>query len=115
MTGAATDRDARIDTLQAAVETLTGRLTAIEQVLARLVAAAPPRDGAAAAAAPTATAAVSARNAPIPEETLAVISATIAAYFGKRPRIRQVTLVGSPAWTQQGRVGIQSSHTISRG
>lgn len=59
-------------------------------------------------------AALEARTAPeIPEETLAMLSAVIAAYLGKRPRIRQVRLVGSAAWSQQGRVGVHTSHAIN--
>ncbi|MFZ5927412.1 MAG: hypothetical protein ACOYX1_08175 [Acidobacteriota bacterium] len=50
---------------------------------------------------------------PLPEETLAAISAAIAAYLGKRPRIRAIRLVSSPTWAQQGRVSIQASHRIS--
>jgi methylmalonyl-CoA carboxyltransferase large subunit len=49
----------------------------------------------------------------ISEETLAAISAAIAAYLGKRPRIRAIRLVSSPTWAQQGRVSIQASHRIS--
>jgi methylmalonyl-CoA carboxyltransferase large subunit len=49
----------------------------------------------------------------ISEETLAAISAAIAAYLGKRPRIRAIRLVSSPTWVQQGRVSIQASHRIS--
>jgi methylmalonyl-CoA carboxyltransferase large subunit len=47
------------------------------------------------------------------EEQLLVISAAIAAYLGKRPHIRQVRLLGSAAWAQQGRVTIQASHSLS--
>jgi methylmalonyl-CoA carboxyltransferase large subunit len=47
------------------------------------------------------------------EEQLLVISAAIAAYLGKRLHIRQVRLLGSAAWAQQGRVTIQASHALS--
>jgi methylmalonyl-CoA carboxyltransferase large subunit len=49
----------------------------------------------------------------ISEEVLAVISAAIAAYLGKKPSIRQIRLLGTAAWAQQGRVTIQASHTLS--
>jgi methylmalonyl-CoA carboxyltransferase 12S subunit len=49
----------------------------------------------------------------ISEEHLLAISAAIAAYLGKRPHIRQVRLLGSAAWAQQGRVTIQASHSVS--
>ena len=54
---------------------------------------------------------------PIPqvldEQTLAVISAAIAAFFGKMPRIRQIRLVGTTTWAQQGRLTIQTSHSLA--
>jgi methylmalonyl-CoA carboxyltransferase large subunit len=47
------------------------------------------------------------------EEVVAVISAAIAAFLGKKPHIRQIRLVGTTAWAQQGRVTIQASHALS--
>src|SRR6266540_5043475 len=47
------------------------------------------------------------------EDLLLVISAAIAAYLGKKPPIRQIRLVGTTAWAQQGRVTIQASHALS--
>jgi methylmalonyl-CoA carboxyltransferase large subunit len=44
------------------------------------------------------------------EELLVVISAALAAFLGKRPHIRQIRLLGSAAWAQQGRATIQASH-----
>src|SRR5262249_20063222 len=41
------------------------------------------------------------------EELLLVLSAASAAYLGKKPHIRQIRLLGSAAWAQQGRVTIQ--------
>jgi methylmalonyl-CoA carboxyltransferase large subunit len=49
----------------------------------------------------------------ISEEVLAVIGAAIAAFLGKKPSIRQIRLLGTTAWAQQGRVTVQASHTIS--
>jgi methylmalonyl-CoA carboxyltransferase large subunit len=49
----------------------------------------------------------------ISEEILLVISAAIAAYLGIRPHIRQVRLLGSTAWAQQGRVTVQASHALA--
>jgi methylmalonyl-CoA carboxyltransferase 12S subunit len=49
----------------------------------------------------------------IPEEVILAISAAIAAFLGKRPRIRQIRLIGSAAWAQQGRVSIQASHALA--
>ena len=48
----------------------------------------------------------------VSEELALVIAAAVAAYLGKRPRIRQIRLLGSAAWAQQGRVSIQASHGI---
>ena len=47
------------------------------------------------------------------EELVLVISAAVAAFLGKKPHIRQVRLLGSAAWAQQGRVIIQASHALS--
>ncbi len=49
----------------------------------------------------------------ISEEVVAAISAAIAAYLGKKPRIRQIRLAGGSSWAQQGRATIQASHTLS--
>jgi methylmalonyl-CoA carboxyltransferase large subunit len=49
----------------------------------------------------------------ISEEILLVISAAIAAFLGKKPTIRQIRLVGTAAWAQEGRVTIQASHALS--
>ncbi len=48
----------------------------------------------------------------IPEEDLMAISAALAAYFGVRVRARQIRLISSPAWAQQGRVSVQASHML---
>jgi methylmalonyl-CoA carboxyltransferase large subunit len=47
------------------------------------------------------------------EELVLVISAAIAAFLGKKPHIRQIRLVGTTAWSQQGRVTIQASHALA--
>ncbi len=46
------------------------------------------------------------------EELVLVISAAIAAYLGKRPHIRQIRLLRSDAWAQQGRATVQASHVL---
>jgi methylmalonyl-CoA carboxyltransferase large subunit len=48
----------------------------------------------------------------ISEEILLVISAAIAAFLGKKAPIRQIRLLRSDAWAQQGRTTIQASHTL---
>jgi methylmalonyl-CoA carboxyltransferase large subunit len=44
------------------------------------------------------------------EELVTVIGAAIAAFLGKKAHVRQIRLLGSAAWRQQGRVTIQASH-----
>lgn len=48
---------------------------------------------------------------PIPEDDLFLLAAAVAAYLGKRAPIRQVRLLGTRTWSQQGRVSLQASHT----
>src|SRR5262245_27080589 len=72
----------------------------------------------AAAVVPAADAAPTSAATPTPaldgltEELIAVITAAVAAFLGKKPHIRQIRLAGS-AWAQQGRVTIQASHALS--
>ncbi len=47
------------------------------------------------------------------EELVLVISAAVAAFLGKRAHVRQIRLVGTTTWAQQGRVTIQASHALS--
>lgn len=77
---------------------------AVEESAAGTIVAAPP------VAAPT----VAAEPAPtaITEEELIAISAAIGAYLGVRAHIRQIRLVSTNAWAQQGRVSIQASHLL---
>jgi len=48
----------------------------------------------------------------ISEEELLAISGALAAYFGVRVHVRQIRLISSSAWAQQGRVSIQASHRL---
>lgn len=48
----------------------------------------------------------------IAPEILLAISAAVAAYLGERAHVRQVRLVSSRSWSQQGRVSIQASHRL---
>jgi methylmalonyl-CoA carboxyltransferase large subunit len=48
----------------------------------------------------------------VTEEEVLAISAAVAAYLGVRAHIRQIRLVGSNVWAQQGRVSIQASHSL---
>jgi methylmalonyl-CoA carboxyltransferase 12S subunit len=49
----------------------------------------------------------------IDQDVVMSIAAAIATHLGVRPRIRQIRLLGSTAWAQQGRVTIQASYSVS--
>jgi methylmalonyl-CoA carboxyltransferase large subunit len=49
-----------------------------------------------------------------PDVVLA-ISAAVAAYLGKKAKVRQVHLADSVTWSQQGRATVMSSHAIPHG
>lgn len=72
----------------------------------------------AAAAAPAPAAATPAPAPPPPqpeplgEEIVLVLTAAVAAYLGVKPHVRQIRLLGSAAWAQQGRATIQASHSL---
>jgi methylmalonyl-CoA carboxyltransferase 12S subunit len=46
------------------------------------------------------------------DEQLLAVSAALGAYLGVRVRIKQIRLLSSRAWAQQGRVSIQASHNL---
>ncbi|MGO4882585.1 MAG: hypothetical protein ACLP59_17480 [Bryobacteraceae bacterium] len=51
----------------------------------------------------------------VSQETIMVLTAAVAAFLGKRARIRGARLVRtapSSAWAQQGRVFVQASHNL---
>lgn len=48
----------------------------------------------------------------ITEEEVLAISAAIATWLGVHAHIRQIRLIRSGAWAQQGRVTIQASHRL---
>jgi methylmalonyl-CoA carboxyltransferase large subunit len=98
-----TELAATLETLQGQMAEITKRLLALEQ-------RAPGANGAGAAAA-RAPQLVPA-PAGITEEELLAISAAIGAYLGVRAHIRQIRLVSTSAWAQQGRVSIQASHRL---
>ena len=51
-------------------------------------------------------------EAGISEEEVLAISAAIAAWLGVHAHIRQIRLIRTGAWAQQGRVTIQASHRL---
>ena len=48
----------------------------------------------------------------ITEEEVLAISAAIAAWLGVQAHVRQIRLIRSAAWAQQGRATIQASHRL---
>jgi len=95
-----TELAATLEQLQAQVSEISHRIQLLEKGNAGA-------NGAAAAAAQPAAA-----PAAITEEELVAISAAIGAYLGVRVHIRQIRLVSTSAWAQQGRVSIQASHRL---
>jgi methylmalonyl-CoA carboxyltransferase 12S subunit len=99
---------AQLATLSARIETLE------EQAAANVRASAVPAPLAEAALiAPTAPVSPEAAEPGITEEEVLAISAAIAAYLGVHAHIRQIRLIRSSAWAQQGRVTIQASHGLN--
>jgi methylmalonyl-CoA carboxyltransferase large subunit len=101
-------------------------LVILEQVQAQLAALAErveflessgaiPKPAAVATATPVATEPPPVKEPASPEITEAeilAISAALGAYLGVRVRIRQIRLLSSRAWAQQGRATIQASHIL---
>jgi methylmalonyl-CoA carboxyltransferase large subunit len=97
-----------IDDLRKQISALTERVAQLETAPVAAPAPAPvPEPVQIAAPAPTAPA-----PPEISEEELIAISAALAAYLGVRVHIRQIRLIGSRAWAQEGRVSIQASHRL---
>ena len=50
----------------------------------------------------------------ITDEIVMAIAAAVAAFLGERAHVRQIRLISSSAWAQQGRVWVQASHRLDR-
>jgi methylmalonyl-CoA carboxyltransferase large subunit len=104
----ATDLAAALEQLQAQMAEMSRHIEFLERRNAAdggtVVVPAPPVSAAAVHVEPL--------PAAITEEELLAISAALGAYLGVRPHIRQIRLVSTAAWAQQGRVSIQASHTL---
>jgi methylmalonyl-CoA carboxyltransferase large subunit len=87
-----------------ALESLRREVARLGERVAALEAVAPP--------APARLAQLAAPAEGLSEEILLVISAAIAAFLGKKAPIRQIRLLRSDAWAQQGRTTIQASHAL---
>lgn len=97
-----------LNEIRAALAELSARVSALEGAAPAAVARPAPAPPAPLAAAPPAV--TDAMN----DDTLAVIAAAVAAFLGKRAHVRQVRLISSSAWAQQGRVSVQASHRLER-
>jgi methylmalonyl-CoA carboxyltransferase large subunit len=102
--------------LLAILEQVQAQLGALAERVERLEsggAIQPPKEAATAAPAATEPPPVTKPDSPeITEAEILAISAALAAYLGVRIRIRQIRLLSSQAWAQQGRVSIQASHNL---
>lgn len=100
------------------LEQLQAQVTALAQRLDRLEAGATALAGPAAAPAPTEVQAsppappAAPQTPALTQEEFLAISAALAAYLGVRLHIKQIRLVSSAAWAQQGRVSVQASHRL---
>jgi methylmalonyl-CoA carboxyltransferase large subunit len=98
------------------LEKVQAQLTAISERVEQLEASGPKQP----AALETIPVPVTPETAPQPaalkeeitEEELIAISAALGAYLGVRIRIKQIRLLSSHAWAQQGRASIQASHYL---
>lgn len=88
-----TERD-ELAQLRATVESLAAQVERLSGELAELRAS-PPRAG-------------------VPPDVVVAISAAVAAYLGKRAKVKQVHYRTGAAWAQQGRVAVQG-HEIPHG
>ncbi len=93
-----------------ALEALRQEVARLSERVAALEKAAAPKGSAAPEPAQTAAAAAVADG--LSEELILVIGAAVAAYLGKKAPIRQIRLLGSAGWAQQGRITVQASHTL---
>lgn len=97
----------QLEQLLAAVEALRGDIARMEARVAQLEKAQPMwRTATAMPAAPMTTEGID-------QDVVMTIAAAVATYLGVKPRIRQIRLLGSAAWAQQGRVTIQASYSVS--
>jgi methylmalonyl-CoA carboxyltransferase 12S subunit len=95
-----------VEALRQEVGRLAERVAALERANGPVSVAAAPARPAGPAPAPVAEG--------LSEELVLVISAAVAAFLGKKAHVRQIRLLGSAAWAQQGRATIQASHALGR-
>ena len=91
-----------LEGLRQEVARLGGRVAALETAAAAVAAPAADRG------APAAPAAAEGLG----EEMVLVVSAAVAAFLPRKAPIRQIRLLGTAAWAQQGRVTMQAAHDL---
>ena len=110
------DLRAALQDIQAQLANLTARVAGLEELAslsgAESAPAAVSRPTQAPPVAPPTTSSV-AVEAGISEEEVLAISAALAAWLGVHAHIRQIRLIRTGAWAQQGRVTIQASHRLN--
>ena len=112
--------DPVLNDLRPLLEDLRSQLAVLSERVGRLEQNAAPPEAAITTRAPEPSVAPSqpeqdakpAEEEAISEEMVLAISAAVAAFLGVRARVRQIRLITSPAWAQQGRVSIQASHRL---
>ena len=100
---------AMLEEIRAQLASLTERMAGMEKLSApgQLQAPAVKAEGAGAPASKSAVV-----EAGVTEEEVLAISAALAAWLGVQPHIRQIRLIRTSSWAQQGRVTIQTSHGL---
>jgi methylmalonyl-CoA carboxyltransferase 12S subunit len=91
---------------QPSLESLTSEIAQLKQMLEAITQRLASMETAA-------TAAPAPAEEKLSEETLLAIAAAVAAYLGHKPKIKQIRLIRSASWAQEGRVSIQASHRIA--
>jgi methylmalonyl-CoA carboxyltransferase large subunit len=110
---------AAVEGLMKVLEALTTQLATLNVRLDRLqttglsITGMPAAEATALAAAPVPAQTDLAAAEEYNEDLLLAIAAAVAAYLGKRPRIRTIRLLGAGDWAQQGRVFVQASHSLN--
>jgi len=97
---------ATLDEIRAQLASVSERVTGLE----KLAAPAPQAPVAKAESKTSTNNSSVAVAAGITEEEVLAISAALAAWLGVQPHIRQIRLIRTSGWAQQGRVTIQASH-----
>lgn len=101
----------RLQAIEERLARLEGESQAAGAIAADFVPLAPPApDPMEAPGSPGMAEAVTRPAQVISEDVLLVISAAVAAFLGERAHVRQVRLLHSDAWAQQGRVSVMASH-----